>query len=301
MKPKIYSGVDNLPQGTATDEVTPGCIAIEGGAFRGVYGSGVTDALMEAGINMECSVGVSAGSLNAIHYVAGQIGRAGRCNLTYRHDRRYISFLKRRQFGGIFSFDFILNHNPDGVLDWERANRPGRRYYAVATNCLTGEPMYFCHDNCSDMLTAIQASASMPYVSKMVDVDGTPCLDGGCSVKIPYQWALDQGFEKIVVLRSRPEDWRYDDPKEDSKAKIFYRKYPDFARSQATNKARYNRECDEVDVLKASGRVFVIAPSRLIDIKHLEGDMDKLASLYYLGYEDGKGCIPALTQYLSKR
>ena len=82
---KVFSGLSRLPKGLASDQLTEGCIVLEGGAFRGLYTSGVLDALMEAGINLSCTVGVSAGALNGMNYVSGQIGRSGRLNLTYRY------------------------------------------------------------------------------------------------------------------------------------------------------------------------------------------------------------------------
>ena len=87
---KVFSGIGNLPNGDASDIITEGCIVLEGGAFRGVYGEGVLDALMEADINFRCTIGVSAGALNGANYVSGQIGRSARINLRYRYDSRYV-------------------------------------------------------------------------------------------------------------------------------------------------------------------------------------------------------------------
>lgn len=67
-----YKNVDSLPLGHTSDKVTPGCIVLEGGAFRGVYTSGVLDRLMQADINMDCTIGVSAGAMNGFNYVSGQ-------------------------------------------------------------------------------------------------------------------------------------------------------------------------------------------------------------------------------------
>ena len=68
-----YSGIDSLPEGRASDIITEGCIVLEGGAFRGVYTNGVLDALMEEDMNFRCTIGVSAGSMNAVNYITGQI------------------------------------------------------------------------------------------------------------------------------------------------------------------------------------------------------------------------------------
>lgn len=57
-------------------------------------------------------------------------------------------------------------------------------------------------------MKAIQASASMPVFSRAVEIDGVPYLDGGCADKIAFQWALDQGFKKIIVVKTQPEEFR---------------------------------------------------------------------------------------------
>ena len=112
---KVFSGLSRLPKGLASDQLTEGCIVLEGGAFRGLYTSGVLDALMEAGINLSCTVGVSAGALNGMNYVSGQIGRSGRLNLTYRHDSRYVGLKAIRKNRGV---------HPD-----PQRNEPHRAYF----------------------------------------------------------------------------------------------------------------------------------------------------------------------------
>ena len=49
-------------------------------------------------------------------------------------------------------------------------------------------------------LTISSPGGFIPYISRPVSVDGIPCPDSGCCEKVPYRWALDQGFEKIARL-----------------------------------------------------------------------------------------------------
>ena len=93
-------------------------------------------------------------------------------------------------------------------MDMDRFMKPDRRYVAVTTNCLTGEAEYFEKGRCSNIIQAIRASSTMPYISPMVMIDNTPHLDGGCSCKIPYKWAIDQGYEKIMVIKTRESSFR---------------------------------------------------------------------------------------------
>ncbi|MBB5182996.1 patatin-like phospholipase family protein [Catenisphaera adipataccumulans] len=298
---RVFSGVDDLPSGIATNHITEGCLVLEGGAFRGVYTSGVLDALMEADINLRATVGVSAGALNGASYVCGQIGRAARINLTYRHDSRYVGAQAMVQNHGVIGFDFMFHEaDKEHPMDMIRFNAPNRRFVAVATNCVTGQPAFFEKGKCTDIFQACRASASMPYVSQMVELDGQPYLDGGCSMCIPFPWALAEGYEKIIVVKTRPNDYRNEvEPKNHSITKTMYMNYPEFEKNLENMDERYNDECNELEKLRRQGRVYVICPSRDPDIGRLERNMEKLGDLYYLGYNDVLDQLDQIRFYLN--
>ena len=66
-------------------------LVLEGGAMRGQYSAGVTDAFLKHGIEFRSVIGVSAGALCGAQFVAKQYGRMIHVNTTYRHDPNYIS------------------------------------------------------------------------------------------------------------------------------------------------------------------------------------------------------------------
>lgn len=289
-----------IPRKQAPDTIISGCIVLEGGGFRGMYTSGVLDCLMEQGINFSCTVGVSAGALNGLNYAAGQIGRSARFNLQYRWDSRYVGVQAYRANHGIIGFDFVLDeYNRFDPLNAEVFYRQDRRFVAVATSCLTGKAEYFEKGKCRELMKAVQASASIPYVSRPVEVEGVPCLDGGCADRVPFQWAVDQGYEKILVVRTRARDFRAEpNPRASHVAKRFYWRYPEFSQVLAETDEIYNRQCDRMEELEAQGRIFYLAPSEAPDVKVLEKDLGKLLSLYQLGYRDAQAQLPALRAYL---
>lgn len=289
-----------IPRKQAPDTIISGCIVLEGGGFRGMYTSGVLDCLMEQGINVSCTVGVSAGALNGLNYAAGQIGRSARFNLQYRWDSRYVGVQAYRANHGIIGFDFVLDeYNRFDPLNAEVFYRQDRRFVAVATSCLTGKAEYFEKGKCRELMKAVQASASIPYVSRPVEVEGVPCLDGGCADRVPFQWAVDQGYEKILVVRTRTRDFRAEpNPRASHVAKRFYWRYPEFSQVLAETDEIYNRQCDRMEELEAQGRIFYLTPSEAPDVKVLEKDLGKLLSLYQLGYRDAQAQLPALRTYL---
>ena len=300
---ETYSGVEKLPNGQASLRLTPGCLVLEGGAFRGLYTSGVLDAFMENDLNFAATIGVSAGAMNGVNYTAGQIGRSARVNLTYRHDPRYVGLHAFKENKSVIGFDFLLDElNEWDPLNTDVFNREDRRFVAQATNCLTGEAAYFEKGKCDDIMRAVVASASMPFLSAPVDIDGVPHLDGGCAAKIPLQWALDEGYSKIIVVKTRDATYRAN-AKEIMSDALFHT-YPNhkaFANKLATNDERYNALLDEIDALDAAGRIYAISPSVPLEVGSLEGDMEKLAWVYYIGYNDGLAHLEGIHDYLKSR
>ena len=298
---KRFSGLSKLPNGNASNTIIDGCIVLEGGAFRGIYTNGVLDALMQFDINMRCTIGTSAGALNGLNYVAGQIGRSARINLGYRHDSRYVGFEAIKNNNGIIGFDFLLKGTQYfDPLNVPRFVNPSRDFVVVCTNCKTGEPEYFSKNKSEDIFKAIQASASMPYVSKMVEIGNGLYLDGGCSDKIAYKWAIEQGFKKIIVVRTRQMEYRKSEtnPIVQRMTKRLYGKYPAFERKLESMNEDYNKQCEELIQLENEGRIFTIAPSLPVNVGRVESDMEKLGDLYYMGYLDGLNQMQKLKEYL---
>ena len=297
---KTWSGIDSVKLSSAPDTIVPGCIVLEGGSFRGCYTSGVLDVLMENGINLQTTIGTSAGALNGYNYVAGEIGRAAKINLGYRHDRRYMGPRTLARNRGVVGFDFLLSEVEEEIpFNRERFEDPNRRFLVTVTNCETGQVRYCEKGITPDFQKAVQASASMPFVSDMVEVDGVPCLDGGCAVKIPYRWALDNGFEKILVVRTRPAEYRR--PQE-TKAfteitERIYRNYPQLVELLDNQSEQYNGACQELEQLQEQGKLLMLCPSGSISVSAIEGDMERLGALYLLGRADAKLMLPQIRAY----
>ncbi len=299
---KSYSRIDEIPAGQATQEITEGCLVLEGGAFRGLYTQGFLDALMLAGINLSCVIGVSAGALGGVNYVSGQIGRSARTNLNFRIDSRYIGKKAMANSHSILDVGFLTEDR--GIipepLDEERFYSPERRFVAVASNVLKGTAQYFEKGECPDIMAGIRASATLPFVSPAFVIDGVPYLDGGCVCKIPYEWALEQGYRKIMVIRTRETSFRTAGRRNPAAVRI-YGKYAVFAEKLANNEIDYNKQCDELEKLQAEGSLMQFAPSRKPGVIMIERDLEKLGELYWLGFNDCNSRLDEIKNYLKSQ
>ena len=185
-------------------------LLLEGGSLRGLFTAGVLDTFMENDVYFPAVAGVSAGSLNALNYASHQPGRSASINLRYRHDSRYFGPKAALRGGSLFGLKFMLNDVKKEVpFDEGTFAHGGMRVIAVATNVETGKPAYFEKGKTDFPFDeAVRASASLPLASVPVVLDGQPYLDGGCSCPIALNWALNEGFEKIVVITTRQKGFR---------------------------------------------------------------------------------------------
>ena len=303
-KKEIYELVKDIPIKQIEGDTMDGCIVLEGGAFRGVYQEGVLDCLMEHGYNFNTTIGVSAGALNGVGYTLGQIGRCANINIRYRHNGKYVgvkTFLKSR-LRSVIGFDFVFGYIPEiPDLKVRDLRYNGRKFVAVATNLETGRAEYFDNSR-PDILDCVKASSALPYVSRPVMIDGKPYLDGGCDDRIPYGWAIDHGYKNIIVIRTRDKDFRIKNnfKRKYSVSKRWYGGYDVFAYNLAKTDDTYNEVCDDLEKEEEKNRVFVIYPSKPINIKMLEGDLEKLKELYLMGYNDALNSLERLDIYLRR-
>lgn len=299
MNNKKFSRYDQLPNTVTNGELIPGCLILEGGGWRGLYTQGVLDAMMEEDINLQTVIGVSAGSMSSLSYASGQIGMSARINLKYRHDPRYCGISAIREEHGMTGFTYFFHTIvPENGFDWNRIS-PERRLASVASNCNSGQPEYFEYGHC-DFEKAVAASATVPYFSRPVLINGIPYLDGACTERIPYQWALDEGYQKIVIIRTRHRGYFKDENSRHIASTVFYHSRPKLKTALDTAAVRYNSCIRQISLDETAGKIFVQAPEEPVTVGNFEKDLEKLGSLYEAGYREMKKRIPELKAYLTQ-
>ena len=280
-----------------------GALVLEGGSLRSMFTSGVLDVMLEQEIELSYVNGVSAGSMCGLNYISKQVGRTLKVNTEYLHDKRYMSFRNMIKNRLIFNCDFLFGELSTELIpfDFEGFEQSPQRFEVVATRCKTGQPVFFEKGVCTEMYAAVQASCSMPVLSKMITVEGKKYLDGGISLPIAYQRALDLGYEKVVVILTRQHGYRKKPV--DRLTKRGYDRYfaplPKLRASLEEVPERYNRMQEEIDQLEAEGKIFVIRPEFPVLVSRVEQDAEKLKALYAEGRRIGEEKLPALKEYLN--
>lgn len=265
-------------------------LVLEGGGMRGVFTSGVLDGFMKHGLYFNYVVAVSAGACNGMSYISHQPRRARVSNIDYLARYNYIGIRHLVTQGCIFDTKLLYDKFPNEYIpfDFDTFFKNPATFEMVATNCLTGRAEYLSerHDR-QRALDAVRASSSLPYVSKIVDVDGVPMLDGGIVDSIPVERSISLGHDKNVLILTRNKGYR-SSGKDYKIPHFIYKSYPRLRVVLSHRLEAYNRQLDLVDRLESEGRVICIRPERPMEVTRMEKDTDKLERLYEEGFALGE-------------
>lgn len=265
-------------------------LVLEGGGMRGVFTSGVLDAFMKHGLYFNYVVAVSAGACNGMSYISRQPRRARVSNIDYLARYDYIGLRHLVTQGCIFDRRLLYDKFPNQYIpfDFDTFFNNPATFEMVTTNCITGRPMYLQErSNRQRALDAVRASSSLPFVSKIVDVDGIPMLDGGIVDSIPVERAMSLGHENNVLILTRNKGYR--PTGSDHKIPHFiYKKYPRLRVVLSRRIEAYRQQLELVDQLEAEGKVVCIRPERPIEVTRMEKDTVKLERLYEEGFALGE-------------
>lgn len=279
-------------------------LVLEGGGMRGMYTTGVLDAFLDNGIEVDEIVGVSAGALFGVNYVSKQRERALRYNKKYSKDKRYMSIRSLIKTGNFINKDFAYREVPFelDIFDSQTFHKNKKKFYATVTNVETGKAEYILLRDVEKDIDVLRASGAIPVISEIVDINNKKYLDGGISDSIPVDFFRNKGFEKVIVVLTRPLEYRKK-PLSKIMMKIFnrkYKEYPNFVKTMEDRYKNYNDTVEHIIDLEKNKEIFVIRPSEPITIKQLERDPDKLQMVYDLGFSDCNKILKKLKKYLKE-
>ena len=279
-------------------------LVLEGGGMRGVFTSGVLDAFMKYKLYFHYIVAVSAGACNGLSYASRQPRRARISNIDMLAKYDYIGLRHLVTQGCIFDPDLLYHRFPYELIPFDceeyfRNCRNGDIFEMVVTNCQTGFAEYLLESSGdTHRLNALaRASSSLPYVSKIVEVDGKELLDGGIVESIPILRSIETGHETNVVISTRNKGWR-DSGRDHKQPKFIYRNYPRLRVALSRRIEAYNRQLDLVDELEEQGKILVIRPEEPIVVGRMEKDVDKLEHLYEEGFRLGERFVKEYLPHL---
>jgi NTE family protein len=169
-------------------------LALGAGGTKGTAHVGVLKVLTEAGVPIDCVAGASIGALYGASYALGHDLRRVERNIRRTPPADVLRFFRHRLVIG--------GQSPLG----ERFRRAlaGARFEdlkvplaVVASDVLRREPVLIRE---GDVLTAVQASISLPVLARPVRREGRYLLDGGYWEPAPVSAARALGAQKVIAV-----------------------------------------------------------------------------------------------------
>ncbi len=275
-------------------------LVLEGGAMRGLFTAGIIDVMMEAGVEPDGLIGVSAGAAFGCNYKSHQPGRTIRYNTRFAKDPRYSGLRSLIKTGDYFNaeFDYHIVPKQYDIFDVEAFERNPMTFIVVCTDVLTGEAVYHKMDRVTfDELEWLRASASMPLASKVVEVGGRKLLDGGVADSIPLEYFEHIGYDRNVVILTRSDGYVKEHNRLMPLIRIVFRKYPKMIEAMDRRHLMYNQELEYVRQAEREGRCLVIRPDEKLPIGHISHDPEEMHRVYEIGRRKGEEMIERIKAF----
>ncbi len=276
---------------------------MEGGAMRGLFTAGVIDVFMEQGIAFDGGIGVSAGATFGSNYKSKQPGRVLRYNLKFCKDPRYGTFRSLLKSGDLFETKFCYYDLPYELdkVDCATFDADPMEFFVVATDVCTGNAVYRRLDKIDDVaMDWFRASASMPMVSKIVEVEGLKLLDGGIADSVPVKYFESIGYDRNVVILTQPKGYQKTENKLFPLMKLSLRKYPKVLGAIKNRHLVYNETSRYIEAQEQEGKLLVIRPKEKLPIGRMSHDPKELQQVYDMGREMGLAYLEQVKQFLEK-
>ena len=276
---------------------------MEGGAMRGMFTCGVIDVFLENHIDFDGAAGISAGAVFGCNFKSRQIGRAIRYNKKYGKDPRYGSFRSLLKTGDYFGAKFCYETLPDELDPFDRdtfSSNP-MAFYVGATDVDTGEIRYhLCTDGKEKDMLWMRASASMPVLSHVVEVDGYRLLDGGIADAVPFSFMENKGYNKNVIVLTQPKGYTKKKSRGSFAMNMLLHKYPAISRGMEHRHEMYNHQMQLIDERERSGVSLVIRPPQDLAIGRTEDDPEQLERVYQIGRKEAQNALPRIRAFLQE-
>lgn len=261
-------------------------LVLEGGGHRGIFTAGILDVFLENNISFDGVIGVSAGAVHGASFLSKQKGRSLRYALKYCNDKRYMGIGSLLKTGDYFNVDFCYYLLPQVLdpFDNDTFENQTSEFFTVSTDVETGEAVYHqCKTLRDDYIKWIVASASMPLVARIVDIEGQKLLDGGVADSIPEAAFRKMGYTKNVVILTQPKGYEKKSNSMLPLIKRIYRKFPNFVKAVENRHLIYNQEIKDLEELEKSGDVLILRPKTDLVATRTERNPKKMQDSYNQG------------------
>lgn len=261
--------------------------------MRAVFSTGVLDQFLRDQFNpFDLYVGVSAGAGNLAAFLAEMPGRNLKLYCDYSRRPPFKSFSRFLAGGHLLDLDWLWKTTISEIrLDLKTIYGKGLPLVVGMTDVKTGRPVFHETDG-DDLEHVLKASSALPLLYRGFPVVGGQSMtDGGLTDAIPVREAIRRGAKQIMVIRTRPRDYRKHRNPLDRIGAWKLRALPELRRAMQDRAAAYNRTVELLRNPPAGIHILEVCPPPSFRPSRLTGSVMKLLSGYRQGRRAGQGAV----------
>lgn len=262
-----------------------------GGGMKCAFSAGIYDCFMKNGVTFDYCLGVSAGTMNLLSYIAGERGRMIDLYCSAAESDEYLSLAALINDGSYMNYNSLRKDyftEDEGKFPFDfAAYRDSPAEFAVAvTRAADAEPVYFRKEEMgSSVIDYMSASCCLPIASKPILIDGVEYYDGGIAEPIPYAKAFEDGCDRLVVVLSSPAAEKASKVRGAGLMSAYLNDYPAIGDAIETRHVIYNYCVRHLRKYEREGKVIILAPEDLHGATTLIKDVKVISGLYNAGYQ----------------
>jgi predicted patatin/cPLA2 family phospholipase len=261
-------------------------LVAEGGGMRGVFTTGLLDSFLERRFDpFQLYIGVSAGATGIAAFLAEMKGRNRKIYTELSIQPEFINFRRFLRGGHLMDLDWLWNITISQMrLDLRKIYGKGRPFIVGMTSVATGREV-FKETAAYNLEHVLKASSALPLLYRGFPiVDNEQMTDGGLADPIPVSEAIRRGARRIMVIRTRPLDYRSRPDPTASLMKWYLRGNPPLRAALNKHDRTYNEAVALIREPPAGVSIIEVCPPRNFRIGRLTRNADALRE----GYEQGR-------------
>lgn len=268
-------------------------LVIEGGGMRNSYTAACITELINHGVNFGWVGGISAGASHTVNFLSRDPKRARESFVEFGANPRTGGIRSMMRGTGYFNAEYIYETagapDNDMPFDWETFTANPTPFRIGATRADNGETVYWGREDIHDLpglMKRVRASSTLPGLMPVPSIDGVEYVDGalGASGGLIIDAALNDGFEKFLVLRTKPKGYVRPPLRSPRLVRQLLRKRPAVAEAMIARPAKYNAAADKIVQLEKAGQAKVFYPENL-RVSNTERRLSRLRESWASGME----------------
>lgn len=267
------------------------CMIVEGGGFKTAFTAGVVDALIAKQFDpFKTVIGISGGSVVMSYFLSQQYRFCISALKTLAKDNRFANYRRAFSEKGYLDIDYIATVASQAVpFDVVAAVKKSKKknVVIVITNRKTGKAEYISPTE-DNWIQCVIASSTLPFATKGVHkLNSKDYFDGGWSDPLPIKWAYKNGMKKVLIIRTKPAEFRDKQSWADYFGSKYFSSSPKLSKTFESAFKKYNSALDFIADPPMDLQIHQIAPKRFLNSGTYSYSKKTLMSDYRYGLDKG--------------